>query len=137
MKQFQELDTNAFDTETARVEYFKLGYEDHGILTFWVGLNYKGSGQGFGGYALDSYDKKSEKRCGSIFGSEVILRLLRCFNVDDIGEIKGKPILVLYPKGSQKYDRKIIGLAPLPCDEGEPFLIDEAVAYCKTLETEQ
>lgn len=30
-----------------------LGIEDHGIMTFFVNIDFGGSGQGFGGYALD------------------------------------------------------------------------------------
>ena len=30
-----------------------LGREDHGIMTCWLNLDYGGSAQGFGGYALE------------------------------------------------------------------------------------
>ena len=30
-----------------------LGIEDHGIMTFFINIDFDGGGQGFGGYALD------------------------------------------------------------------------------------
>ena len=30
-----------------------LGIEDHGIMTFFINIDFDGHGQGFGGYALD------------------------------------------------------------------------------------
>ena len=125
-----------FDAAIGRVSSFKLGTEDHGIMTFWVHLDFNGSGQAFGGYCMDSFDQQSDKRCGSAFGTECVLRLLRCFNVEDIGEIKGKPCMALYDN-YKPFSSKIIGLAPLPSDKGEIFIIEDAVAYCKQLENQK
>ncbi len=130
---------NGFDTAIARVESFKLGTIDHGILQFFVSLDFKGSGQGFGGYAMDAPNpnrKENFTRIGSVFGTECILRLLRCFNVEDISEIKGKPCLALYKIPYEPYQSKIVGIAPLPCDKGDPFIIEECADFCKLLKTE-
>lgn len=54
------------DTEivNAVIKGTSLGYEDHGILTAWLHLDYGGSQQGFGGYALDSAPDKDDKSMG-------------------------------------------------------------------------
>lgn len=54
--------------ENAQIESTMLGMEDHGILTFFLSLKFEGSGQGFGGYAMDSYDKAKKRRVGSALG---------------------------------------------------------------------
>ena len=43
-------------TENARIESTMLGRDDHGILTFWLILDFGGSSQGFGGYFVDHDD---------------------------------------------------------------------------------
>lgn len=100
-----------------------------------VGLNFKGSGQGFGGYCLDTYDDKEKKRIGTVFGTECILRLLRCFHVEDIKDIKGKPCLALYKKPYDFLGSKIVAIAPLPSDEGEIFNLEECLEFCKPKES--
>lgn len=40
------------EIKNAKIEYTMLGLEDHGIFTATVGLDYGGSGQGFGQYCL-------------------------------------------------------------------------------------
>lgn len=62
-------------TFNARITKTMLGFEDHGILTIWLYLELDGSGQGFGGYALDDkpldgdrsktgYSRQPTKLCG-------------------------------------------------------------------------
>jgi len=119
-----------FDVKIGRVDSFSLGTEDHGLLTFSVCLDFKGTSQCLAGYAIDTYDEETKERRGTVFGTECILRLLRCFQVDDIDKIEGKPICALYEKNSS-WNSKILGLAPLPCDDGKVFLIDETLAYSK------
>ena len=49
-------------TLNARIKSTHLGFEDHGILTIWIHLEFEHSGQGFGGFVLD--DKPLEEDRG-------------------------------------------------------------------------
>jgi hypothetical protein len=40
------------EIKNAKIESTMFGFEDHGILTAFLHLNYSGAGQGFGGYDL-------------------------------------------------------------------------------------
>ena len=40
--------------QNAKITAVSLGYEDHGILTAFLTLDYGGTAQGFGGYGLDA-----------------------------------------------------------------------------------
>lgn len=80
----------------AKIESASLEIKERGILNFWIHVNYEdGSGQGIGGIALDTYDKKKEKRIGIAYGCEVIRQLLLCLDVNDFSEMKGKIIYVI------------------------------------------
>lgn len=82
------------ETKNAIITSTMLGYEDHGIFTFMIHLNYGGAGQGAGGYALDQYDKKAEKRVGSKYGIDLIATIIKTVGVDSWEQLKGKHIRV-------------------------------------------
>lgn len=43
---------NKMTIKNAIINNAKIHFENGGILTVWLGLDYGGSGQGFGGYSL-------------------------------------------------------------------------------------
>lgn len=77
------------EIRNAKIESTMLGYEDHGILTCFVHLDYGGSGQGFGGYGLDQYDKATDKRKGSAYGIAFIKGILDTLEVEKWEDLKG------------------------------------------------
>lgn len=66
----------------AIIESTKLGDDDRGP-SFWLYLDYGGSGQGFGGYAL-----------GGKFTHYVLMGVLSIAGVDKWEDLKGKPVRV-------------------------------------------
>ena len=64
------------EIKNARIESTMLGIEDHGSMTFFLYLDYGGSGQGMGGYVLDGGHKPS----GHAFGA--IRKILETLEVD-------------------------------------------------------
>lgn len=82
------------ETKNATITGTLLGYEDHGILTFFLYLDYGGSGQGAGGYSLDEYDKVLKKRVGAKEGLDLIIEILNVVGVRSWEELKGKHIRV-------------------------------------------
>ncbi len=82
------------DKQNARIERTMLGVEDHGIMSFYLYLDYGGSGQGFGGYGLDEYDKELKRRKGHAFGLEVIMQILRVVGVEKWEDLPGRFVRV-------------------------------------------
>lgn len=73
----------------AKIESTMLGYEDYGVLTCFIQLSQKGTGQGFGGYRLDA-----PKDAPSEMGTFWIKRLLEVCGVSCWEKIPGKHIRV-------------------------------------------
>ena len=76
----------------AKVNSTSLGYEDHGILTAFVHLDYSGSSQGFGGYSLDSpsIDREvSRNRLPHLACGHFIMGVLRVTKASDWESVKG------------------------------------------------
>lgn len=71
----------------AKIESTMLGIEDHGIFTFMIHLDYGGSGQGFGGYAL-----------GGEYTDKLIRRVLKVVGVEKWEDLKGKYVRVNVPE---------------------------------------
>jgi hypothetical protein len=81
----------------AKITSTKLGIEDHGIMTFWLFLEWNGGGVGFGGYALDEWQGErtsSGKRVGIGMGMDCIMEIMRIVGVENWEDIKGKHIVV-------------------------------------------
>ena len=80
----------------AKIKSAKLNTKDHGVLTFWINVEYEdGGGQEVGGLCLDTYDKEKNCRVGTANGCEMILQLLKEMAVNDFSEMAGKIIMVL------------------------------------------
>lgn len=76
--------------QNARIRTTSLGYEDHGIFTAFVMLEGDGWGCGFGGYALDNYDKVAKQRwAANGFGLEFIRAVMRVAGVESWEKLPG------------------------------------------------
>jgi hypothetical protein len=109
--------------ELGRVTDVYLGLEDHDIFTMHITFDFGGTGQSFGGYALDTWDAGKKRRVGSAAGADFILRILRLFGVRDIRGIVTRSVYVL------RDDREmIVGLETPAFDGGRKFLVSEWLA---------
>ncbi len=80
------------EIRNAIIESTQLGYEDHGVITCFLALNYGGSGQGFGGYRLDG-PVEDDMRYEN-FGIEFIKRILDTVGAETWEKLTGKHIRV-------------------------------------------
>lgn len=83
------------ETQNAVIGSTMLGWEDHGIFTFYLQLDYGSSGQGAGGYSLDAPMKKDGKfirRIGTASGTELLMRVMKVVGVSKWEDLKGKHI---------------------------------------------
>lgn len=81
------------ETKNAKITGTMLGWEDHGILSFMLYLDYGSGGcQGAGGYCLDDYCKHKDKRIGTASGLNLIMRIMKIVGVEKWEDLKGKHI---------------------------------------------
>jgi len=84
------------ETKNARITSTMLGIEDHGIMSFYLYLDYGGSCQGAGGYCLDTPLKDESgnfiKRIGTASGTDLIMEILRVVGVEKWEDLKDKHI---------------------------------------------
>lgn len=99
--------------ENAKITGTNLGFEDHGILTFWIYLEFDGGGVGFGGYALDAYDKTLEKRVGVGESLDLLKEIMEVVGVEKWEDIKGKYVRV----DSEGWGGKALGIGNLIKDK--------------------
>lgn len=87
-----------YELYPARIEDTFLGYEDHGIFTAWLSLDFGGSVQGAGTYILDSpedADSGKYTRVGTAYGHDWIIQILRVVGVDRWEALQGKRVYAL------------------------------------------
>lgn len=70
------------EVKNAKIKSTFFGFEDHGIFTFFLNLEYGSSGQGAGGYGLGEFTEK------------LIQRILLVCGVNSWEELPGKFIRV-------------------------------------------
>jgi len=78
------------ETRNATIKSTMLGYEDHGIFTAILNLDYGGAGQGFGLCFLDAYNDKTKEREGTAFGMQFIIEVMKVVGVESWESLKGK-----------------------------------------------
>ena len=83
------------EIKNAKITGTMLGIEDHGIMTFMLHLDYGGSGQGAGGYCLDTPIKLGDtfiKRVGTAAGMSLIMEIMEIVGVEKWEDLQGKHI---------------------------------------------
>lgn len=109
----------------AKITGTMLGVEDHGILTSFLFVEYRGGGeQGVGGYALDTYDKELEERVGTAYGCEFIRRTLNTVGVHKWENIIGKHIIVFCDDGDSFLGRRPLGIGNID-DPKKYFMFED------------
>jgi len=115
------------DTATERIAKIRgtfLGYEDHGIFTGILDLDYGGSCQGAGTLCLDYNDPELDKRVESTPGGvhRWITGCLRACGVDQWEKVAGRTVIAICEDG---WNGRVIGLKPLPTERGDVFMFSE------------
>jgi hypothetical protein len=74
----------------AKITSTFLGMEDHGIMTFFVHLEWPGAGIGYGGYGLDGYSGEGKPRLGSGHGYQAIRHIIETIGAKSWEDLKNK-----------------------------------------------
>lgn len=111
----------------AHITSVSLDYEDHGILTFGLGLDIAdGRNCVFGSHTLDKYDRETKKHYCPSYSMELITRIMKVVGVSKWEDCKGKHIRVV----SDGWDCSIKKIGNLMKDEW--FDIEEFFKEYKT-----
>lgn len=114
--------TPAQHRELAKIEFVRLGFEEHNLLTFHIGLKLSdGCHQSFGGYQFCESTPSAGRRTGSAAGMDMIYLILRGLGARDLDALKGVTCWVL--RDAER--GPIVGLAQLETEGKGRFLVSE------------
>ena len=113
--------------QIAKIEDTFLGWEDHGIFTAWLTLDYGSSGQSVGMYTLSYRPPPEYEHIGSPGGINHIMKILEACGVDQWERLKGRTIYAI--RESEDWNSKVIGIGPLPTEGGKDFLFADVILW--------
>lgn len=91
---------------------------DRGVfLSLWVNCEWKGGGQGFGGFILHNIDKPEGS--GNAAAADYIASVMRVLDVDRLSEAAGKYVEILHSHS------EIIEIRQPSCDGDKRFSVKE------------
>ncbi|WP_372699397.1 hypothetical protein [Arthrobacter sp. JSM 101049] len=100
--------------QPATIKGTALQFEDHGIFTAWLHLEWKGGGIGVGGYCLDTPEKddngKFARRVGTGYGADHIMRVIETVGASSWEKLPGREVFVLF-EGKSLWGSTAAGLA--------------------------
>lgn len=82
------------EEKNAIIESAIITTKDRGLLSAWLHLDYGGSGQGFGGYALYLPKSYTHHNKNAGYAGHFIWRVMEIAGVENWSDLKGKTIRV-------------------------------------------
>jgi len=124
--------------QKAKIERTVLGYEDHGIFTWY--LEFAGPSWGIltGGYPIeyrgDASDAtiiepyKGDEAVGTAYGMDLIRQIVRTCGVDSWEAVKGKTVIALFEPG-REHSGPVAGFTDL--DARRVFIIQDHFEWAR------
>lgn len=84
-----------YEIQNARIESASIRFDRGTFLSIWLGLDYGGTGQGFGGFVLGAKTDGSAKAAAGnreAYAALFIVRVMEIAGVDDWSDLVGKTI---------------------------------------------
>lgn len=103
-----------------------LGYQDHGILTADLTIEWPGGGVSVGGFCLDEprdREARDYERTGTAYGLDHIIRIIETVGVDRWERLVGQKVIVLF-EGKSAWGSRSVGIAHAT-DESKVFILEE------------
>jgi hypothetical protein len=107
----------------------RLGYQDHGILTADLTVDWPGGGVSVGGFVLDEPKDREGRdytRRGTAYGLDHVIRLMETVGVAKWEDLRGRQVVVLFEGGSA-WGAQSVGIASTT-DEDKVFVLKEHAA---------
>lgn len=114
---------NAYGGQIGTIKSTRLGYQDHGILTADLAIEWPGGGVSVGGYSLDTKKDDSYDREGTAYGLDHIIWIMRTVGVERWEDLVGKQVIVLF-EGQSTWGARSVGIASTT-DEKEVLVLKE------------
>lgn len=111
--------------EIAKIRSASLGFEDHGVLTTMIQLDYGCLSQTIGTYCLSSVDEPDKPAVAIPRAMDFIIRVLRACGVDRWEQLPGRTIFTLWSGDHMPLNTMPVGIENLPTEKGERFLFAE------------
>ena len=117
-----------FYRQLGKIKSCFLGFEDHGIFTFWLEVDYGGCCQSVGARVLSYRDEKSLP--GAL---DFIIRIIKACGVRSWDQVAGRTVYFLW-SSEKPWNMSPLGIQNLEIDPGELFLFEEVNERVKKLE---